>query len=416
MSESRRDPDIEGREISLGAGLPKIPERLLLAHARREVLFVCGAGVSVSEPSNLPLFRELVLDVYRELDPPVHQAMEAVPQQACNRWEPARGDLTDEQAAEVKRFVAGEYDVVLGMLERRLDDPGVDGSGISEVRRVVREILVEGRAPPKGEPRLAPKPAPIHRAIMRLADRGLGSVVVTTNFDLLLEAALRQAPRPTTYALAGIPRPSLRRGYTGVLHLHGAVTRSARRREVELVLTEQDFGEFYLRRRVAPDFIYDAARLYNLVLVGYRADDPPMRYLLNAVAADGTRFRDIKERFTFLGAKTRDPVSMADWRARGITPIHYDSVDGHAVLSKVLERWAKLFAVNGKTTAIDREIRRIVRTQRANATDSDRELFDHLVRRSDPRQRNRLVGIAKAGKADLGWLEAAVSVTRERGR
>ena len=173
MSESRRDPDIEGREISLGAGLPKIPEKLLLAHARREVLFVCGAGIS--EPSNLPLFRDLVLDVYRELDPPVRQAMEAIPPQACNQWEPARGNLTDSQMAEVRRFVAGEYDVVLGMLERRLDGLGVAGGGVSEVRRVVREILVEGRKPPTGKPRLAPKPAPIHRAIMRLADRGLGS-------------------------------------------------------------------------------------------------------------------------------------------------------------------------------------------------------------------------------------------------
>ena len=54
----------------------------------------------------------------------------------------------------------------------------------------------------------------------------------------------------------------------------------------DLVLTDQDFGEFYLRRRVVPDFIYDAARLYHLVLVGYSASDAPMRYLLNAEATD----------------------------------------------------------------------------------------------------------------------------------
>ena len=54
-------------------------------------------------------------------------------------------------------------------------------------------------------------------------------------------------------------------------------------------MTDRDFGEFYLRRRVVPDFIYDAARLFHLVLVGYSANDAPMRYLLNAVAADGSR-------------------------------------------------------------------------------------------------------------------------------
>ena len=42
----------------------------------------------------------------------------------------------------------------------------------------------------------------------------------------------------------------------------------------------------YYRYGYVPDFIYDAARLFHLVLVGYSANDPPMRYLLNAVAAD----------------------------------------------------------------------------------------------------------------------------------
>jgi len=82
-------------------------------------------------------------------------------------------------------------------------------------------------------------------------------------------------------------------------------------------VTDQDFGEFYLRRRVVPDFIYDAARLFNLVLVGYTANDPPMRYLLNAVAADGTRFDDLKERFTFIGdVHPPDPVALEDWKGR----------------------------------------------------------------------------------------------------
>lgn len=33
------------------------------------------------------------------------------------------------------------------------------------------------------------------------------------------------------------------------------------KRYSELVLSDQDFGEFYLRRRGIPDFIYDAERL-----------------------------------------------------------------------------------------------------------------------------------------------------------
>jgi hypothetical protein len=56
----------DDRLVTFGAGLAAIPERLLLAHARGEVLFVVGAGVSRS--AGLPDFRNLVLDVYKQLD------------------------------------------------------------------------------------------------------------------------------------------------------------------------------------------------------------------------------------------------------------------------------------------------------------------------------------------------------------
>jgi NAD-dependent SIR2 family protein deacetylase len=56
--------------IPLGSGLAAIPERLLLAHARGEVLFIAGAGIS--RPASLPDFRGLVLKVYAQLDAAVH--------------------------------------------------------------------------------------------------------------------------------------------------------------------------------------------------------------------------------------------------------------------------------------------------------------------------------------------------------
>ena len=167
-----------------------------------------------------------------------------------------------------------------------------------------------------------------------------------------------------------------------------------------------------------PDFIYDAARLFNLVLVGYRADDPPMRYLLNAVAADGTRFSDLKERFTFFGASPLDLVALEDWKARGITPIHYDCKNEHGLLCETLERWAKFSAISGKISAVDKEVRRIVKTVRTGAHEADRDLFDHLFRRSNAGERVRLSALASGAKADLGWLDAIVKIgaEKERGR
>ncbi|MBY5889749.1 SIR2 family protein [Rhizobium ruizarguesonis] len=396
-------PNIEDRVISLGSGLATIPERLLLAHARGEVLFICGAGIS--KPAGLPDFRELVVDVYARLDTSVHSVLAGLPAGVCNQWQVDCSALTERQTAEVKRFVVGDYDVVLGMLERRLDD---QTRGDSKVRREVAARLSSG----------IHKPAPIHRALMRLADRGGAKTIVTTNFDLLLQKATqRHRPPIATYALGAIPRPSRQTDFSGVLHIHGALNAGLSRFS-ELVLSDQDFGEFYLRRRVVPDFIYDAARLFHLVLVGYSANDPPMRYLLNAVAADGSRFDDLKERFTFFGTNAPDPVSLEDWKGRGITPIRYDSNGNHHSLLATLERWAELSAVNGKKAKIDSELRRIVKVSRPAASESDRDLFDHLFRRSNASERTRLASLVSDANADIGWLDAIVKIAaeRERGR
>lgn len=407
------------RTISLGPDLPAIPERLLEAHARGDVLFLCGSGVS--KPAGLPDFRELVLDVYRTLDPGVCEVLTEVSNKSGCPPEPDCWNLTDRQAAEVRRFLSREYDVVLGMLERRLDS---HTRGDSKVRSRVVEILRSPCRKPEltksglnqdaadidDDKSLTGGPAPIHRALIRLADRGGASTIMTTNFDLLFESAAKNLRVPAqTYALGSIPRPARRREFAGVLHIHGALTRDSSRHS-DLVLTDQDFGEYYLRRRVVPDLIYDAARLFHLVLVGYRANDPPMRYLLNAVAADEGRFNDLKERFVFVGSDGSDTITLEDWRARGIVPIHYDASEDHTILHRTLQRWADLSAINGKQRMVDREIRRIVKSGRTDASDADLGLFDHLFRRISPGERVQLAKVASAAGAEPAWLDAVMKV------
>jgi hypothetical protein len=387
--------DVEDRVIFLGPDLPAIPERLLLAHARGEVLFIAGAGIS--QPAGLPDFRELVVKVYARLDAAVHDVIAQIPRSACNKWAADLSTLTHGQAAEVRRFVAGDYDVVLGMLERRIDGQTDTPSGVRQI------VASEVRAPDV-------PPSAIHRALISLADRGGSVSIVTTNFDLLLEkAATRTRPEIQSYALGGIPRPGRRSDFAGILHIHGAIDANLNR-ITDLIVSDQDFGEFYLRRRTVSDFIYDAARLFNLVLVGYSANDPPMRYLLNAIAADGTRFDDLKERFTFVGTDAPDPTALEDWRGRGISPIPYDASNSHSVLLGVLQKWADLSAINGKKGAADKELTRIVRKTRSHASEADRDLFDHLVRRSNANERVRMATMLSKRRANLGWLDAVADI------
>lgn len=401
MLEGRRSGS-DDRMISLGPGLAAIPERLLLAHARGQVLFLAGAGVS--RQAGLPDFRGLVLKVYERLDLPVHMVLSSIPSTACSRWSFDPAGLTNPQIAEVRRFIAGDYDVVLGMLERRIDGVSPDRPGSMVRNAVAAELRIKGLTP-----------APIHRALMRLANRGGAVTIATTNFDLLFEeAAKRPGLAVQSYGLGGLPRPGLRNDFAGILHIHGALDRNPDRQS-DLIVTDRDFGEFYLRRRIIPDFIYDAARLFYIVLVGYSANDPPMRYLLNAVAADGMRFSDLKERFTFVGTEMPDEAGLADWRERGITPIPYEAPGSdHSVLRDTLQRWAELTPTPENQKRVNAEIKRIVKTTRDEATNSDRDLFDFFVRRGNSSERAKLAEAVSKLKADLGWLDSILKITMVR--
>jgi hypothetical protein len=122
------------RLTALGPGLPPIPERLLLAHSRGEVLFVTGAGIS--QPAGLPDFRDLVIKTYARLDAAVHAVIAPIPRDVY-RWSTKPAGLTDRQGAEVGRFVNGDYDVVLGMLERRMDGK----SGGTRIKKMGSESI-----------------------------------------------------------------------------------------------------------------------------------------------------------------------------------------------------------------------------------------------------------------------------------
>lgn len=389
----------EDRLIAFDEACCKVPERLLIAHGRGHVLFITGAGSS--KPAGLPDFRELTVKVYERLDAAVHLALAAIPNGVCNQWQVPVGTLRPDQLAEVKRFVQGDYDVALGMLERRIDKTSAP---TTKVRSAVSSILRES----------GKKPAEIHQSLIRLASRGSVATIVTTNFDLLLEiAAKSQRKELETYSLTSIPRPGRSSEFSGVLHIHGALEKNPDRAGY-CVVTDQDFGEFYLRRQVVPEFIYEAARLFRIVLVGYSANDPPMRYLLNAVAADGNRFDDLQERFSFVGTATDpDTVLLEDWRARGITPIAYDSANGHVQLAHTLGKWASYSAVNGKPEIVEKTIRRIARKRRTVASEIERDLFEHLYRRGSSSERQRFMKVVAQVQPETGWLDALLRIDRE---
>jgi SIR2-like domain len=386
--------------IYLEDGLPGLPEDLMLARDRGEVLFLTGAGVSAPPPSNLPNFRGLVCEIAKELDGRLGQAMQDWIDVGRDAEEPLKPNdfmvgLDPRQCAEFKRFVSSEFDMVLGMLERRMSRTS---ETISRLRVAAAKVLDKADAANS-----------LHLSLDTLARRFGDVFLATTSFDLLHEKAAGE-PAPPSYGLEGLPRPSRAPGFRGVFHIHGLLDAKVPR---QLVLTDQDFGDLYLRRRLTADFIYDAARNFNIVIVGYSVNDPPFRYLMNAVAGDSLHFPDMRDRYVFAPTEAGDLTIGEDWAARSIIPVCYDQADGHAQLARLLRAWADSVPGDGDDQWGRARLKQICRRPKSEATDADVGLFGYVYRRALKSEQNALTRALGEMKADPTWLEEAIKVMRE---
>lgn len=294
---------------------PDIPEALIREHLAGNVAFIVGAGLSAN--AGFPLFRGLVEQTYSALgiDFPLCR-----PQDHPGEAEACRND---------------QWDRVLGMLEARLGDvnPLRPHHG-SKVRMAVARILNS-----KGRDTTS------HGHLLSLsAVKFAEPRIITTNFDTLFERAWRNATASPLRSVAGSGMPAVGSPeFSGVMHLHGRLADPEVPVESsDLILTSGDFGEAYLRSGWAARFVYDLLRRFTVVFIGYSADDPPIRYMLEAAYAGRYRFPDVKSAYAFVGAKAGEENAEIDkWKGKGPKALLYRvSGDDHRVLHETLAAWA----------------------------------------------------------------------------
>ena len=292
-------------------GGPDIPDDVRRAlDAGRLVLF-CGAGVSMPETSGgpgMPTFRGLVDQIYQRLP----------------------DAMTPEEQASYDAFA---YDRTLHLLEHRVGRPSV--------RRQVLDILTV--AAPSGR----------HEALLELARLADGGVrLVTTNFDRQFDhAAAAPGLGHASDVAPRLPVPKAHR-WRSAVYLHGQIPAGAGPDHPalqELVFTSGDFGLAYLTERWASRFVTDLFTGYEVLFVGYSLEDPVMRYLMDAFAADrdraGAAFGAPPRAWAF--AEYQDdadaPTRIAGWRAKGVEPIPYRIGPGHdhSLLYRTLAEWAR---------------------------------------------------------------------------
>ena len=250
----------------------RFPEPLRAALRDGRLVVFAGAGVSMGKPASLPDFRTLA-------------------------------DSIAAGTGEVRRTHESD-DAFLG----RLQHHGV------HIHEIAARNLQTNRC---GE---TPEPTDLHRDLLRLYPDSGAVRIVTTNFDLLFNAAAQVvfSEAPELFKAPALP---LGGSFNGVVHVHGSLYRPH-----EMVLTDADFGRAYLTEGWARRFLVELFRSFTVMFVGYSHDDTVMKYLARALPASEARRRFI----------LTDNADSDRWPVLGITPIAYprEPGDDHDQLSK----------------------------------------------------------------------------------
>lgn len=290
---------------------PDIPERLLQAHEDGRVVFFCGAGISY--PARLPGFAGLVDKVY--------EALGATP-----------------SAVQKAAIQAGQFDTAIGLLEA-----DIVGSR-EKVRRALAGILTPDLS--------AANATTTHEALLTLGKCRNGQTrLITTNFDRLFEEVIAAKSLPIERFKAPLlPVPKNR--WDGLVYLHGLLSAAPTASELDrLVISSGDFGLAYLTERWAARFVSELFRNYTVCFVGYSINDPVLRYMTDALAADRLLGESSPEMFAFGSySNGKKEEQSNEWRAKNVTPILYSMGYWHADLHETLRAWAETYrdGVRGK--------------------------------------------------------------------
>jgi hypothetical protein len=282
---------------------PSIPDELLVARDEGRVIFFCGAGVSRAR-AGLPDFFGLAQNVIETL--------------GVTGDDPTRRILKEAQDIDRRTGISGliSADRVFGLLERNF------------LARDIEMAVAMALKPKTGVDLSA------HRVLLDLARAPNGKVrLVTTNFDLLFEScdgSLLQSRPPR------LPDPQRIEEFEGIIHLHGQVDGNYKGAAGDgFVLSSSEFGRAYLSNGWATSFIRSVLDKYVVVFVGYTADDPPVRYLLEALNSYSLSLENV---YAFQAGPPDE--AEAKWRHKGAKAISYDEAEGHKALWDTLTAWA----------------------------------------------------------------------------
>jgi len=351
-------------------GAPNIPLELIEAQESGNLVFFCGAGISYA--AGLPGFAGLVNNVYAILGE----------------------EKSDSEAEAIK---AGLYDRALGLLEARII--GDSDPGVNLVRRaIVEKLTIAAGADLQN-----------HKAILQLSKTTNRKYrLVTTNVD---HGFLKVDPviRGMIDAAPKLPVPKPHK-WSSVVHLHGIIADDDPNGE-QLIFTSGDFGSAYLTERWASKFVTELFSHFTVLFVGYSVNDPVIRYMTDAIAAERLRGYEVfKQPYIISYTKPSEQSKNENtWRAKGIEPILY--AYSHNNLYNTLKEWDNYVrdGLNAKARIVIKEAP-VAPLPPYDQDPSVIQLIDVLSEKTRPNQENvtgypaRIFGELDNPPAPIEWL------------
>ena len=281
---------------------PDIPDELLYECDKGNVVFLCGAGVSM--PSGLPSFSKLTQLVAAKFDPDPNSNISL----ALKPW--------IENDPKIPPEARVSFDQIFNLIYSRIPE--------NKVNDYIKDILNGYQA----------ETWP-HEVISKLSANDLGQAqIVTTNFDTLFEKCGFSSIRFEPPLLPNLGHRNT--SPVGITYLHGRLVDSDDK-QPNYVLSSSDFGRAYLAEGWATSYIRQLLINYYVVMIGYSAEDPPVKYLLQGL--DSSPSHESSKLYVF-DAGTIEEVKEK-WMGRGVTPIAYSWSREHHHLWETLRSWSQ---------------------------------------------------------------------------
>lgn len=160
------------------------------------------------------------------------------------------------------------------------------------------------------------------------------------------------------YPAPMLPIPKSSR-WDGLVFLHGLLPESEDDAALHrLVATSGDFGLAYLTERWAARFVSELFRNYVVCFIGYSIDDPVLRYMMDALAADRMLGEVTPQAWAFGDCEAgKEHLKTIEWEAKGVRPILYrvqPATHDHSALHDTIRTWADVYrdGVQGKEAIV----------------------------------------------------------------